>query len=95
MQRVIVQVPMPKELKKKAEAVSSDLGFSSIQEAIRVLLTKLAKKEFSLKVEEVEEIVRLSPAAIKRYNKAIDDIKAGRNIYKPKSKKEFFDLLNS
>lgn len=54
MQRVIVQVPMTKELRDKAETVSSDLGFSSIQEAIRVLLTKLSKKEFSLKVEEAE-----------------------------------------
>lgn len=55
MQRIIVQVPMTKELKEKAEDVSSDLGFSSLQEAIRVLLTKLSKKEFSLKVEEAEE----------------------------------------
>lgn len=95
MQRVIVQVPMSQELKRKAEMVSSDLGFSSIQEAIRVLLTKLSKREFSLKVEEVEEITHLSPAAERRYKKAIEDIKAGRNIYKPKNKKEFFDLLSS
>ncbi len=46
---------MSRELKEKAEIVSSDLGFSSIQEAIRVLLTKLSKKEFSFKVEEVKE----------------------------------------
>lgn len=55
MQRVILQVPMSRELKEKAEIVSSDLGFSSIQEAIRVLLTKLSKKEFRLKVEENNE----------------------------------------
>ena len=93
MQRVIVQVPMPKELKEKAEMVSVDLGFSSIQEAIRVLLTKLSKKEFSLKVEEVEEITNLSPQAEKKFKKAIKDIKAGKNIYKPSNKKEFFELL--
>ena len=95
MQRVIVQVPMAKELKDKAELVSSDLGFSSIQEAIRVLLTKLSKREFSLKVEEVEEITYLSPAAEKKFKKAVEDIKTGRNIYKPKNKKEFFDILRS
>lgn len=95
MQRVIVQVPMSKELKKKAETVSADLGFSSIQEIIRVLLTKLSKKELSLKVEEVEEITYLSPAAERKFKKAVADIKAGRNIYKPKNKKEFFDLLRS
>lgn len=46
---------MTKELKDKAEIISSDLGFSSLQETIRVLLTKLSKREFSLKVEEAEE----------------------------------------
>lgn len=95
MQRVIVQVPMPKELKKKAEAVSADLGFSSMQEVIRVLLTKLSKKEFSLKVEETEEITHLSPASERKFRKAVEDIKAGRSIYKPKNKDEFFKLLNS
>ena len=95
MQRVIVQVPMTQELKEKVEIVSSDLGFSSIQEAIRVLLTKLSKREFNLKVEEVEEITYLSPAAERKFKKAVEDIKAGRNIYKPRNKKEFFDILNS
>lgn len=95
MQRVVVQVPMPKELKEKAEIVSADLGFSSIQEIVRVLLTKLSKRELSLKVEEVEEITHLSAAAERRFKKAVEDIKAGRNIYKPKNKKEFFALLRS
>ncbi|OGE71221.1 hypothetical protein A2617_03525 [Candidatus Daviesbacteria bacterium RIFOXYD1_FULL_41_10] len=95
MQRVIVQVPMSKELKNKAEIISADLGFSSIQEVVRVLLTKLSKKEFSLKVEEAEEINYLSPAAEKKFRKAVADIKAGRNIYKPKDKREFFALLRS
>ncbi len=95
MQRVVLQVPMSKELRDRAEIVSSDLGFSSIQEAIRVLLNKLSKREFSLRVEEAEEITDLSPAAERRFKKAIEDIKAGRNIYKPKNKKEFFNLLNS
>lgn len=95
MQRVIVQVPMTQELKEKVEIVSSDLGFSSIQETIRVLLTKLSKREFNIKVEEVEEITDLSPAAEKKFKRAAEDIKAGRNIYKPKNKKEFFELLRS
>ncbi len=94
-QRVIVQVPMSKELKDKADIVSADLGFSSIQETIRVLLTKLSKKEFSLKISEAEEITYLSPTAERKFKKAVADIKAGRNIYKPKNKKDFFALLRS
>lgn len=95
MQRIVVQVPMSRELKDKADLVSADLGFSSIQETIRVLLTKLSKREFSLKVAEVEEITHLSTTAERKFKKAVADIKAGRNIYKPKNKKEFFDLLYS
>lgn len=78
MQRVVLQVPMTKDLKNQAEAVSSDMGFSSLQEAIRVLLTKLSKKEFSLRVEEIEEVTDFSPAAERKFKKAIEDIKAGR-----------------
>ena len=95
MQRIIVQVPMTKDLKEQAEAVSFEMGFSSLQEAIRILLTKLSKKEYRLRIEEVEQISDLSPAAERKFKKAIEDIKTGRNIYKPKNKKEFFSLLNS
>jgi len=66
MQRTTIQVPLTKELRKKAELVSADMGFSSLQETIRVLLTKLAKHELAIRVEDqVEEIITLSPEAEK------------------------------
>lgn len=93
---MILQVPMTKELKEKAEAVSLDMGFSSLQETIRVLLNKLAKREFSLKVEEqVEEITHLSPAAERKFKKAVADIKAGRNVTKTNNTEELLNLLRS
>ncbi len=96
MQRVIVQVPMSKELKEKSEIVSSELGFSSVQETIRVLLTKFSKREFSFKVEEnVEEITHLSPAAERKFKKAVEDIKAGKNITKTENVEELLTLLRS
>ena len=95
MQRVIVQVPMSRDLKEKAEVVSSDLGFSSVQETIRVLLTKLSKREFSLKVEEAEEVKYLSPAAERKFKKAVEDIKAGRNVTKTDNVEELLELLKS
>ena len=78
MQRVIVQVPMSKDLKEKAEVISADLGFSSLQETIRVLLTKLSKKEFGLRVEEIEDVIYLSPVAERKFKKAQKDIISGR-----------------
>jgi len=97
MQRVIVQVPMSTDLKKSAEAVSSDLGFSSLQETIRVLLTKLSKKELRFQVTEEppEEIKYLSKAAERKFKKAVEDIKAGRNITKTKNTDKLLSLLRS
>lgn len=96
MQKVIVQVPMPKELKEKAEKVSIDYGFSSLQETIRVFLAKLSKQELTITLQEkTEEITDLSPAAEKRYKKALQDIKAGRNVTKTKNIDEFLQLLRS
>lgn len=93
MQRVVVQVPMSRELKKKAQDASSDMGFSSLQEAIRVLLTKLSKRELTMTVEPVEEITHLSKAAEARFKKAVGDIKAGRNVTKTKNVDELLSLL--
>lgn len=93
--RVILQVPLPRSLKEKAEAVSADYGFSSLQETIRIILNKLAKKQLILTIGEPEEIAHLSPGAEKRYKKAIIDIKKGRNVYKPENTDEFFRLLRS
>lgn len=76
MQRVTVQVPMTRELKDQAEIISAGLGFSSLQETIRVLLTKLAKKEFNLKVEETHE--QPSPYLLAAMKKAKANRKAGK-----------------
>ncbi len=42
MSRTILQIPMTKELRAKAEAVAQEYGFSSLQETVRVLLHKLS-----------------------------------------------------
>lgn len=94
MQRVILQVPMTKELKEKAEIASRDFGFSSLQETIRVLLTKLSKKEFALRItDETEYVEYLSKAAEKRYKKAVVDIKAGKNITKTRNVEQLLSVL--
>lgn len=95
MDRLILQVPIPRVLKQQAEVVSLDYGFSSLQELIRVLLNKLARRELTISVQETEEISHLSPVSVKRYKKAIKDIKKDRNIFKPKNSDEFFRMLKS
>lgn len=71
----ILQVPMSKELRDRASFKARNMGFSSLQETIRVFLGKLAQGEVNIKFEETAQ---LSPKAIKRYNKMIDEIESGK-----------------
>ncbi len=94
MNRVIVQVPMTSELRKKAEDIAQAQGFSSLQDAIRMFLAKFVKKELVVTFEEPEE--RLSPKAERRYNKMVEDVRSGK--VKPKSftnVKEMMEYLNA
>ncbi|MDP1722587.1 MAG: hypothetical protein Q8L37_05245 [Candidatus Gottesmanbacteria bacterium] len=93
MDRVIVQVPMTKTLKVQAEAVARDQGFSSVQEAIRLFLTKFARRELSVSIGYPDE--HLSPRAERRYAKIIQDIKSGKNVTKTDNLDQLFAGLES
>jgi len=75
--RTVLQVPLDTSLRKDAEKQALEQGFSSLQEAVRVFLKKLAKGAMGIAFER-KEAVQLSPRAIKRYDKMIDDIESGR-----------------
>ena len=45
MKRNILQIPIKVELRKLAEKEADSLGFSSLQEMIRVMLTQIIKKQ--------------------------------------------------
>jgi len=71
-----MQVPLSKSLKVSSEAVARDMGFSSLQEAIRVFLQKLSNKELTFTFREPVE--RLSPKAERRYAKMLKEIQEGK-----------------
>lgn len=48
MNKTILQVPLTRELKNNAEKIALQQGFSSLQEAVRVFLTKLAQKKVEI-----------------------------------------------
>lgn len=75
MNRTVLQVPLSVDLRKEAEKQALAQGFSSLQEAVRLFLRKLGSKTIGFTFEETEQ---LSPRAIKRYNKMIDDIEKGK-----------------
>ncbi|MEK7497642.1 MAG: hypothetical protein AAB656_01855 [Patescibacteria group bacterium] len=78
MNTTTLQIPISKDLKASATAVAKDFGFSSLQEVTRVLLTKLAKRELNVSVEQFPAVM-LSAKAEKRYAKMDEDFKKGKN----------------
>lgn len=76
----ILQVPINKDLRDKASKASEKMGFSSLQEAVRLFINKVADGNIDVTFEET---VQLSPKAIRRYNKIIDEIESGKNVSKP------------
>ena len=96
MNKVILQVPMSKELKLAGQKAAQEQGFSSLQEFVRVFLTKFAKHEVSLAVQEEAEY--LTPAQAKRvdkkYQQFLKDKKAGKT-FTAHSVEELMEQLTS
>ena len=83
---------MTKILKERAQAAASSMGFSSLQESIRVWLTQIVRQTPSVRYEE--PAVQLSPKAIRRYTKMMDDMESGKEpVYIAHSADDFFDQL--
>lgn len=83
MSTTTLQIPVSKDLKSSATEVAKESGFSSLQDAIRVLLTKFVNKEVSIHISDHvwvtdQPSVKLSAKNEKRYIKMIDDIKSGK-----------------
>lgn len=75
MNTTVLQIPINRNLREQAAVAAEKLGFSSLQETVRVFLKKLASGEIGLRFEET---LQLSPKAIKRYNKMIDEVESGK-----------------
>lgn len=94
MNKTILQVPIDKTLKDEAAQAAKAMGFSSLQESIRVFLSRLAKRKLEISYESVDEY--LSPKAAKRYEKMVRDVKSGKVKTKSfASVDEMMDYLNS
>lgn len=94
MNRTVLQIPMPPLLRQQAEEASLDLGFSSLQDVVRLLLHKLARRELALAVHE-EKPVTLSKKAAARYDRMYEDFKHNRNVYHAKDADDLLRQLRS
>lgn len=75
MNRTVLQIPISTDIRKKAELEAQSQGFSSLQEIIRMFLSKLAAKKIEVTFTEP---IQLSEKAIKRYDKMTDEIESGK-----------------
>jgi hypothetical protein len=87
MNNTILQIPMSKTLRDQALEAATDLGFSSLQEYIRVMLTKTAKGQTTVSINSLDETT-LSPQAAARYDKMVNEVQSG------KVKPEVFDKVD-
>lgn len=84
---------MSKKLKENASKVADEYGFSSLQEVIRLFLTKLARKQITVNIEETA--LPLSWKNEKRYLKMDEDFAKGRNVKSFNTVEELMKDLNS
>lgn len=75
MSRAVLQIPLDVTLRNAATQVAIQEGFSSLQEAVRLFLTKFANKSITVSFGSQE---RLSPTAARRYARMIEDIRSGK-----------------
>lgn len=75
MSTTVLQVPIDKNTRNQAASYAEKMGFSSLQEVVRLFLNKVAAGEMNVTFEPT---VQLSPKAIKRYNKIIDEVESGK-----------------
>ncbi|MFH1186586.1 MAG: hypothetical protein V1697_00235 [Candidatus Levyibacteriota bacterium] len=88
MNKTILQVPINQDLKISAEKEAISQGFSSLQELVRVFLSKIATHKIEV---TLQDSTMLSGKNEKRYLDMTKDFELGKNIY---SSDSVTDLVN-
>jgi len=65
MDTTILQIPLSKSLKLTSQEVANEYGFSSLQDLLRVVLTKLSRRELVISIHE--PVIQLSQKNARRY----------------------------
>ncbi|HLE48994.1 MAG TPA: hypothetical protein VI819_03125 [Patescibacteria group bacterium] len=92
MDTTILQIPIRKSLRDRATVTAKNMGFSSLQETVRVFLNKLALGKVDITFNEPTV---LSAKAVKRYDKMIKDIESGKEVvYRARNVDDLMDYLH-
>ncbi|MBI4990910.1 hypothetical protein HZB96_02335 [Candidatus Gottesmanbacteria bacterium] len=93
MNTTIIQIPVSKVLRNQAVKAAQESGFSSLQDVIRFFLTKLARKQIAVNLEDTT--TPLSWKNEKRYLKMDKDFAKGKNVKSFSSVEELMRDLRS
>ena len=88
MNKTVLQIPINRDLKISAEQEALSQGFSSLQELVRVFLSKIATHKIEV---TIQESTMLSEKNEKRYLDMTKDFELGKNVY---SSNSVSDLVN-
>lgn len=89
MNKTVLQIPVDETLRRNAEEVATKAGFSSVQEVVRVFLSKFASQKIIISFSDYT----LSSDAENRYAGMINDIKKGKNIVDVNSPDQLISIL--
>lgn len=93
MSRTVVQIPLTTDLRDQAYAMAISQGFSSLQEVVRVFLSKFAKGNANIGIYTEPVPIQLSAKAIKRYDQMDKDLAEGKNFETASSVAELMQQL--
>lgn len=89
-----LQIPMDTALRIRATKAAKAMGFSSLQETVRLFLHKLAAGAMHLELTTLNADEYVSPKAIARYDLMERDIKSGKEpVYQATSAQDMLDQL--
>lgn len=90
-----LQVPVNAALKSRAAKAAKAMGFSSLQETVRLFLNKLASGAMRVELTSLDADEYVSPKALARYDKMERDIKSGKEpIYGATNVQDLLDQLH-
>lgn len=90
MDTTILQIPITKSFRDQVSEVVVDMGFSSLQDYLRLIMKKTLTREIDVNIGP--KPVVLSTRNAKRYDKMVNDYLSGKA--KTKSFDNADDLLN-
>ena len=91
MNKTVLQIPINQDLKISAEQEARSQGFSSLQELVRVFLSKIATHKIEI---TLQESTMLSGINEKRYLDMTKDFELGENTYSSDSVSNLVNKLH-